>query len=198
MVKLSKYTIPLENNLGFLLPACKLHFRNKKLISLLAEWRSKNSFAFPTRFKITNKGTINWLENNVYKNEGRILFFVLDDSKVPVGHLGYANCINDDKFMEIDNVVRGVKKGNNGIMTSAMKSLLKWGLDSFSPSRIYLRVFSDNEHAISFYRKLGFLDSRVIPLYKFEKPGLEYYEPIDGETTKNPEKYYLEMIYKNN
>ena len=195
--KLTKYTIPLDDDIGFLLPACKLHFHNDKLISLLAEWRSKNSFAFPTKFKITKESTINWLENIVYKNEARILFFVLNSHRVPIGHLGYANCINDNNFMEIDNVVRGVKEGDSGIMTYAMKSLLKWGLDNFSPARIYLRVFSDNEHAITFYRKLGFIDLRLIPLYRFKKPGVEYFESIEAETRKDPDKFYLEMVYKN-
>ena len=162
--KIQKYIIPIPGSPAYLEPICKFHSNDGVAVKLLTDWRRDNSFAFPSEFNITEEGTLHWMDNILFENQGRILFFVVNSKNQPVGHLGFSNCLNDDKSMEIDNVVRGIKNTDAGIMTVSMVELIKWAKLQFNPARIYLRVFSTNQHAIIFYQKLGFYNDGLIPL----------------------------------
>lgn len=187
-------SIPLEGGAGYLLPVCELHTGDPALISTFSQWRIENSFAFPSQFPVTDAGTASWLRSKVLDVEDRLLFLVVDRQGKPVGHLGYANCLNERGEMEIDNVVRGVKDATPGIMTKAMEALLTWASDVVGPQGIFLRVFHDNDHAIDFYRRLGFTDGVRIPLSRrTDGPATFYDEITDGRTA---DQYFLRMNYE--
>jgi perosamine synthetase len=188
-------SIALGHGKGYLLPVCELHASDKVLIAQLADWRAENAFAYPSQFPVTIDGTAFWLRNKLLDVEDRLLFLVLDPYGRAVGHLGYANALNDQCEMEIDNVVRGVKDENKGIMFSAMQSVLDWAEELIGPRRIFLRVFSDNDHAIQFYRKLGFVDGELLPLRKFVEGDDVYYRPITAEDYQPADKFFLRMNY---
>src|SRR5437868_5263375 len=77
--------------------------------------------------------------------------------------------------LEMDNIVRGVKAGEPGIMAHAMVTLMDWAEEKLGPREIYLRVFENNAHAISFYEKLGFIRDRLLPLTKHrDGPNVSY------------------------
>ena len=97
--------LPLKDNMGFLLPVCELHKSDESLIRTLAQWRDQNSYAYPTRFPVTEDGTKKWLRAQVLDNQSRLLFLLVDKFGNRIGHLGYTNCLNDNGEMEIDNVV---------------------------------------------------------------------------------------------
>jgi perosamine synthetase len=163
---------------GRLAPLCKLHTHDEALIDLLAKWREENFDAYPTQFKVTREGTARWLSQGVLDNPGRLTFLVLNRLGKPIGHLGLTNALNPERSIEIDNVVRGVKSGESGgedrgLMTHALQALIKWTNDMIGPREIMLRVFEDNEHAVRFYRRCGFVESRTIRLIK----------KVEGETT---------------
>ncbi len=183
--------LELNTHAGFLMPLCRLHLKDRRLISQLSAWREENSFAFPTRFTVTDKGTKRWIEKGVLDVEDRILFLVCNELGEPVGHVGFANCVNEDAAMEIDNVVRGDSQAPKGIMSEAMSTLLNWAGDNFKPSRIYLRVFSDNDKAIRFYRALNFTDDREIPLRQVEEGDMTRFV----ETEEKPDASFLRMVY---
>jgi len=188
-------SIPLAYDAGFLVPICELHLTDKELIAKLAQWRTENAFAYPTQFPVTIAGTTAWLRSGLLDVEDRILFLVLDRYGSPIGHLGFANALNDAGEMEIDNVVRGVKDGYPGIMSNAMEALLDWAEEIIGSRIIRLRVFSDNHHAIKFYRKLGFKDEHLLPLRRQEKgERIEYY-PLAKDDFDAPDKYFLRMVY---
>ena len=44
-------------------------------------------------------------------------------------------------------------------MAAAMRAAIDWMEEQFLAERIYLRVLDDNQHAIQFYRKLGFVET---------------------------------------
>ena len=157
-----------------LVPVCELHARDERLIADLARWREQSSFAFPTQFPVTHAGTATWLRRGLLDVPGRILFLVQDRFGHTVGHLGFASAESSDRSLEVDNVVRGEKAVQPGLMGAALEGLLAWGEECFRPARIHLRVFADNEHAIAFYRRVGFRDAARSPLRR----------EVDGETVR--------------
>jgi perosamine synthetase len=189
-------SVPLSNGDGFLVPVCELHADDGQLIAKLARWRAENYFAYPTQFPVTIEGTTSWLRSKLLDVEDRLLFLVLDKYGNAVGHLGYANAINDKGEMEIDNVVRGDKASTPGIMSSALRAALDWADEMIGPRLIDLRVFSDNEHAVEFYRRLGFVDDELIPLRKHDKGESIFYEVLSEGDRGQPDKHFLRMVYR--
>jgi len=187
-------SIILKNGEGYLVPVCELHTTDNNLIQLLAKWRDKNSFAYPTQFPVTIDGTAKWLRSKLLDIEDRILFLVLDKYSNRIGHLGFANAINDDCEMEVDNVVRG-ESLNAGIMSIAMEALLNWADEMIAPKSVILKVFGDNEHAIRFYEKLGFHKTQSIPLQRHTDGQIISYTTLNENDKATPDKYFLKMDY---
>jgi perosamine synthetase len=187
--------IPLKDGAGYLLPVCELHAADDELIALLARWRAEHADAFPSRFTVTTEGTAAWLRSRLLDVEDRLLFLVADPRGKPIGHLGYANSLNDRCEMEIDNVVRGVQNARPGIMGGALDAALNWAEEVIGPRRIFLRTFSDNQHAIAFYRKLGFRDGELLPLRKEQDGDSILFRPAAEGDAAPPDRYFLRMVY---
>ncbi|MGA3010666.1 MAG: GNAT family N-acetyltransferase [Terracidiphilus sp.] len=181
---------------GYLAPVCELHAGDSPLISLFSRWRLENSFAYPSQFPVTDEGTASWLRSKLLDVPDRLLFLVLDHIGKPVGHLGLANCLNDDCEVEIDNVVRGEKQASPGIMSEAMQVLVSWTEETIGPKSIFLRVFDDNDRAVGFYRKLGFQEDQKLPLRKHIEGECVSYRPLDNGDTALPDKSFLRMVYR--
>jgi perosamine synthetase len=188
-------TIPLDNDVGMLVPICELHADDDDLISLLSRWRAENWFAYPTQFPVTDAGTKRWLRSRLLDVEDRMLFLILDRHGHPIGHLGFNGCLNDSCEMEVDNVVRGVKTAPPGIMTAAMNALVKWGREVVGADGFFLRVFEDNEHAVQFYRRLGWKDDERIPLRGTTHDSSTTYTPRAAGDDAPPDKVFLRMVY---
>lgn len=187
--------IPFTEPDGLLLPVCELHTTDSAMIAMLAKWRSENATAYPTRFPVTLDGTASWLRDKLLAVEDRLLFLVLDRYGHPIGHLGFANSVNDVGEMEVDNVIRGVKPGNPGLMRAAMRALLKWAQDVIGPGGFYLRVLDDNPHAIAFYRDLGFVDGERQPLRRQARGDVVSLVPVGAGDSAPPDQHFLRMNY---
>ena len=186
----------LPRSRGYLVPVCELHAGDPALVAQLSQWRRENAFAYPTQFPVTDAGTAAWLRARLLDVPDRLLFLVVDKFGNRIGHLGYASCLNDAGEMEIDNVVRGVKTGYPGIMCEAMQVALDWAEEKIGPQSIFLRVFQDNQHAIDFYRKLGFEDERVLPLRKLVQGDTISYLPVAEGDCSPADKSFLRMVYR--
>jgi perosamine synthetase len=185
--------IRLEKTGGMLLPLCELHTTDAQLISLLSRWREANSFAYPSRFPVTDAGTAAWLKNKILGVPDRILFLVQDAHGHNVGHIGFASCLNDEAAMEIDNVLRGEKGGNPGIMADALSCLMKWARTTLWPENFYLRVLSGNEHALAFYRKLGFQEKSRTPLRLHKNGASSNLEPLADGDKAPADEWFIRM-----
>jgi perosamine synthetase len=194
--KAQAVSLPLPRSGGYLFPVCELHLDDAALIATLSHWRRENATAYPSQFPVTDEGTHSWLSDRLLNVPDRLLFLVLDKHGYPVGHLGFANCLNDKCEMEIDNVVRGVASAPSGIMSEAMRVLLNWAQETIGASAFYLRVFEDNTHAINFYRALGFIDASTIPLRKRVQGELTAYSPITPPDAAPPDRVFLRMEYQ--
>ncbi|MBN1404572.1 MAG: aminotransferase class I/II-fold pyridoxal phosphate-dependent enzyme [Opitutales bacterium] len=175
--------IRLDKTGGMLLPVCRLHQDDAQMIALFSQWRRENDFAYPGRFQVTDAGTASWLRDKLLAVPDRILFLVQDAHGHNVGHIGFANCLNDEGLMEIDNVLRGVKEGNPGIMADALSCMVKWARTTLWPEGFYLRVLASNDHAVAFYRKLGLVETGRTPLRRIvSDAGSNLVPPAEGDT----------------
>jgi perosamine synthetase len=191
--------IPIQSEkgiIGFLKPVT---FSYKlicpKYIHLVCLWRMENPIGFANTFQGSIQKTEYWFDNVLLPREDRILFFVYSFLKSdPIGHLGLSSFNFEKKSCEIDNVVRG-KKDEKGLMTLATQTLISWAKRTLLVTDIYLRVLSDNNHAITFYQRLGFERQRNIPLYKVETPDItEWVEDHNNEMNGvKPDRYYTYM-----
>ena len=191
--------IPIYNKsdlIGFLKPVTfQYKLTNPEYISLFSQWRSENPVGFATIFEITEKRTEFWLDKILLNRDDRILFVVLSLKGEPLGHLGFSSFNFENRSCEIDNVVRGVKFSNEGIMTHAMKSIIRWGQNLLNLDNIYLRVLADNIHAVNFYEKNNFEKQYDIPLYKvIEKDETKWIESKSNENEK-PDRFFTYMKY---
>lgn len=165
---LKQIPIYIVNDLvGFLIPVTFLYKKtNPEYVHLFGKWRRENPEGFATIFEISDTRTEYWLDNILLNREDRILFVISNLKGEPLGHLGYSSFNFEERNCEIDNVVRGVKGVQKGIMSCAINTLIRWGKSRLNLENIFLRVLSDNPHAIRFYEKNGFFKQFEIPLYK--------------------------------
>lgn len=188
-------SIPIGDGEGFLVPVSEIHAGDRPMIDLFSKWREENTFAYPGQFKVTFEGTTSWLRTRLLDVSDRMLFLVFNAQGRPIGHMGYANALNDAGEMEIDNVVRGDKSSDPGLMGKALDALLNWAEETFLPRQIFLRVFDDNARAVEFYRKHSFRDDVRIPMARHDEAAGIFYKPLETGSTKKADKHFLRMIY---
>ncbi len=169
-----------------------------KIISILAQWRDKNNIWFPAQFRVTFDGTKKWAKEQLLDKRDRILFFLqAEKSKDPFGHIGLYRFNYTEKSCEIDNVIRGIEsKETRGGMTIGLQLLIDWTYTYLKVERLYLQVFSDNEKAISLYKRVGFEEVERTPLRKkIENDVVSWveYEKDDGFIAK---RYHIKMALK--
>ena len=196
-ISTSDFYIYLKTKGSYLRPLTKNDIENNNIVSSLAEWRT-NLETYPNKFTATFEGTKSWMERLVIEVPDRILFLLFVENNKFIGHMGFANVSNENRSIEIDNVVRGVKFLSPGIMKEALISLMSWGWDNFKPSFYNLRTLETNIHAINFYKKIGFEVFYTEPLKKIITPEGFNHESIPQHIMKKPDNYYIHMKYLTN
>lgn len=150
-------SIQIENNNSyFLIPVCNLHLNDDLIIKKLTAWRNKYSHTYHPNNKTTLQKTKKWLKENVLKKNDKLLFIVMKNGSIPIGHIGFANCYNNELNFEIDNVLKGEKDNNKKIFSDVLNTLLKWATTTFYINNITLKVLGNNTRAINFYSKNNF------------------------------------------
>jgi perosamine synthetase len=157
----------VENNSYSLIPFSSMDSTNQERIKTLSEWRNKHQNVYPTKFKVTDARTADWLKINVLQNTKRMMFWVVDDCLNLLGHIGLV--LNEDSIFEIDNVLKGPNQVK-GLFSNAQKTLEKILHQEFNALKIHLKVLSSNTHAISFYERLDYQLINAIDM-KWEHSG---------------------------
>ena len=94
----------------------------------------------------------------------------------------------------MDNIVRGEKNGEKGIMTLALYDLITWIFLFSECDRVYLRVFSDNKRAINMYSRLKFNEKRKFALEKsFSKNNVIQYNILNDKHAEGKYFSYMEL-----
>ncbi len=167
-------------------------------VALIAKWRSENSHAFPSQFKVTIEDTKTWCDRGLINNPERILFWVIDSAEKKIGHVGLFRISNDGSHIEADNIIRGeVSVTDKKIMLQSLKCLLQWQRDYLQIPESYLRVLSDNNSAINLYKNLGYTEIKRVPLKKVITPDRISWEEITEVSDEKAEKYFLTMYQGN-
>ncbi len=178
------YLRPVTQDYRVTIPGCG---------SLFAKWRNENASMSPDPFVATQESTEKWLDNVVLAREDRILFLIISADGTKIGHIGFSSLDEKERSMEIDAVIRGEKEICPGIMTVALNTLLRWGLDRLGLKKIGLRVLSDNMKAIHFYKKNYFYKTGDIPLYQTIGAGREMWTAQKQKEDQAAEKFYTKM-----
>jgi len=139
-------------------------------ITCLTNWRNRHSKAFLTEFHATEERTAKWLYESVHSDDSRILFIIEDEQNQPVGYMGIAYIDWIKSYVEADAIVSGGDTPK-GMMFSGLKTLMNWTKGQLGLETVAVRVLSDNP-ALSFYRKLGFMEIRRVPLRRLDSNGL--------------------------
>jgi len=148
-----RYSIAIEN--GNLVCISELYAEDDGMIALLAKWRQE-AVELHDQFEVTFESTKKWLREFVLDVPDRILFLVLDKHGQRIGHIGFAHVLNEERLMEIDLVVRGVRGVAPGIMSLAATALFGWANQTIQPKGFCVHTLGSNAHAIQFYTRLGF------------------------------------------
>lgn len=160
-------------------------------VRLLVEWRNQNREAFFTWIKATERGTQKWLREQILPREDRILFFIETLKGVPLGHIGLTNFDFSSKACEVDNVLRGKAKFIKGGMSAALQALINWVFLVLNANSVYLRVFSDNQRAVDFYRRNRLRIVKQVPLRRLEEGNITRWVEAEEEFGSVFEKYVL-------
>jgi perosamine synthetase len=147
--------------LGYLVPIGSFFEDNQAVIESMSSWRAAHQYAYPSRFQVTNAGTAKWLKAAVIENENRLLFLIQDASGKYLGHIGLLKL--DENRCEIDNVLRG-ESDCPGIVSAALRELEKFAYEELGLESLELRVLESNQHAVDFYIKQEYKESRKIGL----------------------------------
>ena len=182
------YLKPIQNNFIEL---------DYNLCFLLSKWRIENPTISTGTFEVSEERTKKWLINLVLNRDDRMIFMIHGLDGKPLGHIGYTNIDYKKNTVELDSVLRGEKNILRGLMSRCVNRIIKFGIQELKFSEIDLSVFSDNIHAVNFYKKLNFQIIKKTPLIKIIKEDEIKYEIAKENNNKKIEKYYLNMRYQN-
>jgi len=155
------------------------HTINHVDVTLLSEWRNRFVKSFLTEFHSHDERTIEWLLNTVSKDTGKILFMIDTINGETIGHVGLGFIDWEKGYVEADAIVRG-GIARKGLMKLILQHLLQWANNTLDLNNSWVRVRSDNP-AVYFYQKVGFVESKRIPLSKIEDASsVTWYEDENG------------------
>jgi hypothetical protein len=170
----------LENGqeIGVMRPITVSHLKQNYIVEKLTTWRNENMSNFLTHFVATPNRTRAWMQNELFKSCGQMLWLVYDQDHQIVGHFGFKNL--NSKSVLLDNALRGERKGHPRLFVAAGKALVKWIWQNTSVNRIDAYVIGDNVPSIMMNRQIGFRGWKRHTLIK-QSQGLETHWVIGDE-----------------
>jgi GNAT superfamily N-acetyltransferase len=148
--------------------------------------------AFLTEFVATQERTAAWLASTVGPDSGRILFLLRDDRGAAFGACGLAFIDWTAGSFELDGVTRGSEVAPGG-MSAGLRTLIGWAAGQLGLRLPLVRVLADNEHALEFYRRLGFNETYRLPLRRVEESGLVRWEVDSADDAGYRQLVYMRM-----
>ena len=79
---------------------------------------------------------------------------------------GLAQIDWNQRSFELDGIVRGRADAPPGVMTCGVLAMIDWALSYLGLGHPAVRVLAHNTHAVAFYRRIGFAESRREALYR--------------------------------
>ena len=143
---------------GYALPIGHYFEGQKRLINQLMAWRETFNYVYPSRFKVTEEGTTNWLKNALIENEDRLLFLIINSSGDYIGNVGILK-IADDRY-ELDNLIKDNDKSiaDTKVIVAAILEIEKFAYSELGITEIELRTLGSNAVAQKFFSRLGYAE----------------------------------------
>lgn len=163
---------------------------NRRVVSLLSNWRKMHEKWFPSTFEVTDERTKAWLHDQVI-NATRLLFLISVKDQY-IGHVGLFRFNEHKAECEIDNIVRGVPT-YPGIMQASIRTMCEWGVDTLGIQTYSLSTSSDNIRALKLYRSLGFEITHCEPHVAIDDNGFTKWVPRSEYSTLPIGRYHLIM-----
>lgn len=195
-------SIPIDDgteNIGLLVPICKLNIADKELLKQIADWRKNDLDALPSRINASIEDISTWLRVHFLEADDRILFVILNKHGRPSGCLGFSNALQRGHEMEISDLARGDNPDSPALVGNALKKAIEWARQTTNSDTISLHVSADNEQAITFYESLGFTKpsgsnkQALIKMVHLPEPIIE--APKQMITTAGPSISSKELAY---
>lgn len=126
------------------------------------KWRNSPAVKqyFIYQKEIKHEDHENWLKDKVAT--GKVAQFIIECSGVPIGSVYLQDIDKVHNKAEYGIFIGDPSNCGHGIGTIVAKKCIQYGFDSLKLHRIYLRVYKDNERAISSYEKAGFQKEAVL------------------------------------
>lgn len=168
---------------------------NTSIIRLLARWRSENMVGFPREETISIDGTRDWIRKQLIEREDRILFLLMDSNHRLVAHAGFSNINFESSICEFDNIIKGEKNTEKGLMMRACSVLIYWAYDMLKIRSLWVKCFYDNFPAVALYHRLGFKPCQLEPIRKIQADACTRW--IDAAVNERFERFNLLLINEN-
>lgn len=156
---------------GTLVPFTFTDLAEDDKICMLVKWRNKHHKSFISNQKVNFYGTKTWLNKQILENASRELFWVLNENKDFIGHIGILYDEAHSRF-EFDNILRG-RASVKGLIWMSMKVIEESINKNFYANKIFLRVLKSNTKAILFYRRNGFKELTLSDQITMSKKSIE-------------------------
>lgn len=189
------FTYGAEGQKGRLVPVTQQDSSKPELVKLLSDWRRNAQEWFPSQFTVTEEGTQRWMDKALFEAPDRLLFFVENAKGEKIGHVGLFRFNYQQRFCELDNIVRGVAGTEKGIMQGACAALIDWAKQEFELSHMYLRVLGHNTSALRLYEALGFGEILRVPMRRVSEAGQSFYQEIVASEYEPAATYDVTMRY---
>lgn len=175
-LKSSRERLPVRTEagapLGWLVPITADVAADPETAEAICRWRSDNRDAFLTVFSPSLDKTRSYLSDIYLPDEGRILFFVVDQSGRRIGIAGFRDISVGSA--ELDLVIRGEPSPSPRLMTYAQSTMLAWAFGTLGVAVVYLVVLEHNVRARRAYDRLGFRVAGATALRREELGAGEY------------------------
>ena len=153
----------------------EIDIQNIELIEKITQWREKYKACFFSEFTPTFERTKKWLDSEIIQNKNRLLFKIFTNKNLLVGQIG---SIYRENYIEYDYYILGCKVEIKDFALTIARQFLLWLIEIEKVDYILGNVRSDNNQAINFHLRTGFVIHKKIPLkkiiisdneFKFEK-----------------------------
>ena len=98
-----------NKNIASIRPITFYDVENDALIQNLMNWRNENIEAYMDHTLASFEGTRKWLKNTFWITKPNY-YLVYSEKNIPIGHMGLADGMQTDQLIEMDNIVRELKK----------------------------------------------------------------------------------------
>lgn len=126
-------------------------------------WRNSQEVKqyFIYQANISKEEHLNWLEKKV--KTGKVIQFIIveKDTDFPIGSV-YLQDVDRANNKAEYGIFIGEKVKNRGYGTLVTRCVLKYAFEELNLHRVYLRVYEDNERAITCYEKAGFIREAML------------------------------------